>query len=434
MGWLTRTKAAPDRKPTDAPKQASVMYLQNGTGVALIQWNNHIAAQEALSHPIVFRALDKIATSVGQVPLKVVVDKRAAQADQSGKELKRQALQTLLDNPNDDLRPTAFRYWMGLNYASYGRIPVKIGFSATKLDTPNGIYPLETANVLAHMNARGTVDAYDYGTDKSNPRLPSKARAVLGQSFVEQIWKPALKGFQHKDENNTPLQSVGLPAAVIKALLRRALETAEGHPNVRYLVTTEKELTNDQQKALSKFINDDHGTEGAEAGRVPILRKAGKIEVIKLENDLSDIHSKMPSDDMARLIFGAFGIPIAIAGIGAGDAAKFTGNFDASVRSFWEDTIEPSYLTPICEGLTHILCPTGLKIIPDLDGIAVLRRSRITSMKELNDVSFLTNDEKRAMFNVEPATDVQKAELNAKPTTTAPTVTPPVTTGEPTDD
>jgi len=396
-------KAAPKRSAGVAPKQ-DILYLNNGSAVGVVKWSDSIAAQAAMSHPIVYRALDKLASSVQQVKWRVqpVVgsDKRVLVAAAK-------KIQDLLDYPNNEMTPGMLRYWMALNYASYGRVTFKVGHSTRK--TPNAIYPLQVDKVRAVVNDRGAVDYYTYGSGPAAQRIVSRTAWRSGQGsdgFADQIWKPAYRGHQGETAPNSPLRSIGLPAEVIKALLLRALQTANGQPNVRYMVTCSRTLTSKQMQAIADHLNRDHGPMGPEGGKVPILQNAADVEIHKLDNDLSDIHSKMPSDDMARLIFGAFGIPIALAGMGAADAAKFTGNFDASRLSFWEDAVIPMYVEPLFQGLTRAICPPGLEIVPDYNSIPALAAGRVAAMKEINGVSFLTTNEKRERFGYDPTSEL----------------------------
>lgn len=429
-------KAVPDRNATDAPVQPQILYLSSGVGVAIVNWSDRIAAAAAMHHPIVHRALDKIAQSVQQVRFLCVQDPFASATEARGNATKQAKIQSLLDNPNDQMPVSQFRYWMGLTYATYGRVPLRITMGAIDPTVANALYPLDAGYVYAKGNKRGGIDRYEYGLGNEAETFPSqetfKRAAQDGKStargFVTQFWKPGLKGYQSKDDGNAPLQSLGLPAQVIRSLLLRAIATAEGHPNVRYMVTCSKTLTDPQKEALKKFINDDHRTGGAEAGSIPILQNAADIEIHKLDNDLSDIHSKMPSDDMARLIFGGFGIPIALAGMGAADAAKFASNYVESRSAFWEDTIVPGYISPIAAGLTSALCPPGLVIQPDLDSVPAMMAARLTQMKELKDVAFLTTTEKRELFGYAPTTAIPESGVAAKPSS-APTPTDPNSTG-----
>lgn len=416
------TKAAPERSPSEAPVQAEVIYLNSGIAIGIVTWSEAIAVEQAMRHPVVYRALDKIALSVQQCRWYVEEDPNAPSSERANKARVISDIQSLLDSPNGELTPAMLRYWLALNYASYGRAPLKIGFKATQQDRPNGIYPLEAKQVLAKMNDRAVAQSYEYGTGENKQTYRSRATAALGEAFVDQIWKPGLKGYQDRKDINNPLQAIGLPAQVIKSLLLRAIQTAEGHPNVRYLVTCSKTLTDAQKKALKDHLNKDHGPDGPSAGGVPILQNAADVVIHTLDNDLSDIHSKMPSDDMARLIFGAFGIPIALAGMGAADGAKFAGNYIESRQAFWQDTIIPAYIDPIFQGMTRMICPPGLRISADYDSIPALLDGRVLSMAKAKDIDFLTIPEKRELFGWPKEGGPTPAVV--KPTTPTPTENP----------
>ncbi|MGL5735530.1 MAG: phage portal protein [Beijerinckiaceae bacterium] len=413
-------KAAPDSRPSDRPVQPEIHYLRSGVGVAIVSWSDNIAARQAMQHPIVYRALDKLASSVQQVEWFAELDPNADPKEREGKQTFVKALNGLLASPNPDLTAAQLRYWMALNYACYGRVPLKFSTSLVDSSKPNGIYPLEARLVKGEQDARGVIARFSYGEGDTKQVWPSHSSwAASGQTgargYVAEIWKPGLKGFQHHCDNNTALSTVGLPSQVIRQLLIRAVQTASGHPNVRYLVMVEKTLTDRQKAVLNEHLNGDHAPSGEEAGKIPILQTVGKIEIHKLDNDLSDIHSKMPSDDMARLIFGAFGIPIALAGMGAADGAKFAGNYQESRLAFWEDTLIPSYIQPLFQGLTKSLCLPGVRISPNYDSIPAIMKGRISSMKEAGSIGFLTTDEKRELFGWAKTTvipQVQSAQGN----------------------
>ena len=419
--WLK--KAAPDQPPADRPIQPEIIYLNSGIGVSLVKWSDHIAVSSAMQHPVTYRALNKIAESVQQVRWFAEIDPNAGDVDQAALGATIQSINDLLANPNPGMTPAQLRYWLALNYASYGRVPLKFNFSPVDTSKPTGIYPLETRQVKAEIDARGVAIRYSYGEGESKQVWPSREaweKKKDSKGFVSTIWKPGLKGYQHHLDANTPLATVGLPAQVIRSLLLRAIQTAEGHPNVRYMVTCDKALTQPQKEALKAYLNDDHAPSGEAAGKIPILQNAGNIVIHKLDNDLSDIHSKMPSDDMARLIFGAFGIPIALAGMGAADGAKFAGNYVESRLAFWQDTIIPGYVEPIFQALSKELCPHGVRISADLDSIPAIMHGRITSMKEAASIPFLTTDEKRELFGWAPTTAIPQATPAQRTTQDAP--------------
>jgi phage portal protein BeeE len=58
--------------------------------------------------------------------------------------------------------------------------------------------------------------------------------------------------------------------------------------------------------------------------------------------------------------------------------------------------------------MTRFICPPGVRISADLDSIPALAKSRITSMKEAEDITFLTTNEKRELFGFGPTTAISQ--------------------------
>lgn len=397
-------KAAPVRDPNATPKSPFGAWGRNQR--RLVEYNNVIAAHRALQHPIVFRCLNKIATSLQQVSWYAEADPDVVASERANATTIK-ALNALLQSPNDNMAPDQLRFWMALSYAVYGRAPFKVGLGVQGV--ANGIYPLDAAFVKADIDSRGQIVRYKYGNLEDPTILPSKAKAGEGKNFIAEIATPSLAGTLETGRNINALGAIGLPAEVAEMLLKRAWDTASGHPNMKYIITSEKTLTDKQRDAIKEHI-EEAAPDGEESGNILFLYNTA-IEVHKLDNDLKDIHSKMPLDDMSRMIAGAFGIPISLLGLGAADGAKFAGNYIESRQSFWEDTIVPCYCTPIATGLTSALCPYGARIRFDLDSIDAIQDSRAARSQKLETVSFLTNDEKREIAGYAQLTPEQKAAL-----------------------
>lgn len=392
MGWFDNifAKQAPDRNPSDQPISPLGFWTVNTPTVTY--WES-VSAEAALKHPILYRCLNKIGTAVASVNLYAEIDPTVPVAERAGaKQVK--ALNALLQSPNEAYTRSQLLYWMALNYASYGRVPFKVGVSSRGPDyLPNGIYPLTARFVTVRRDSRGMIEAYEYGQAADKQVWPTRKRAPNGKAYAYEIIKPNLDGTFESRNNVNPLGAVGLPAQIINLLLKRAVETASGHPNSKYIVACDKTLTNQQRDGLKQQIENTQ-PEGDQSGQVLFLFNTSAT-VSKLDNDLSDIHSKMPLDDMARQIAGAFGIPVALLGLAASDAAKFSSNYTESRRSFWEDTIIPEYLEPFAIGLTAALAPVGARIRFDYDTIQAMLDTRITNAERLGRVTYLTRDEKR---------------------------------------
>lgn len=399
-------KAAPVRRASDTPLAPTTIRIGNNAPIRIIQYDNALAANKALGNPVTFRCLNKIATSVQTVSWYAEADPDVVANERAGATVIKE-LNALLAKPNDNMAADQLRYWLALTYACFGRSPFKVGFGVQ--NRPNGIYPLDPDFVRAKSNDRGSIIAYEYGNVQAAQTFPSQSRAGVGQAFVAEIATPSISGLMDTGKNINALGAIGLPTAIVEMLLQRAYDTASGHPNMKYIITAEKTLTERQKDDIKDHLENAQ-PDGEDSGEVLFLTNT-KIEVHKLDNDLGNIHSKIPLDDMSRMIAGAFGIPISLLGLGAADGAKFAGNYIESRQSFWEDTIIPWYLTPIATGLTAALCPYGARIRFDLDSIDAVQDSRAGRAQKLEKVTFLTNDEKREIAGFAPLTPEQKAAL-----------------------
>jgi phage portal protein BeeE len=399
-------KAAPVRKPNEAPR--APLGLIGRQTKNIIEYNNVVAAERAMQHPIVFRALHKLASSVAQVQWYAEPDPDVVASERAGAAVIK-TINSVLASPNDNMAPDMLRYWLALTLACYGRIPFKVGISGVN-NQLNAVYPLDARYVRATLDPRGNVREYEYGSESDREVMPTRKRASEGQSYLYEIYTPNLAAKIESTRNSNVLGAIGLPTQIIELLLQRAWDTASGHPNNKYIITAEKTLTVKQKDAIKEHL-ENSVPDGEESGNILFLYNTS-VEVHTLDNNLSDIHSKMPLDDMARMIYGAFGIPISLVGMGAADGAKFAGNYIESRQAFWEDTIIPNFLTPIATGLTLAVCPYGARIRFDLDTIDAIQDSRSSRANKLEDVSFLTSDEKRELAGYPALTAEQRAQLD----------------------
>ena len=403
IDWITSNrKAKPERKPNDQPAQQVSNW--STASKPMIAYRDAVNAQQALVHPILFRVLNKIAFSVASVKWYVEEDPYVKSNEKPSRKVAK-ALEDLLHSPNDVMAENQLRYWMALSFACYGRTPIKVGVGTEGL--PNGIYPLNAAAVKTNFDSRGVPKSYTYGSGDNKETLPTRKvmeRQKVKSSYAYEISVPALSGSLDANNSTTPLQAAGLPADVISYLLQRAVDTASGHPNVKYIITAEKTLSKTQKQSLIDRITDAETNE-SEAGNILFLYNT-KIDLHTLDNNMADIHSKVPLDDMSRMIAGLFGVPVALMGFGASDSAKYASNYAESRESFWADTIIPMYLDPIATGLTAALCPYGLRVVFDHDSIESLKVARMSTAKLLEKVDFLTTNEKRGLCGFGPTTEI----------------------------
>ena len=373
---------------------------------APVPYQETIAAKDALKHVIAARCINKIAMSVASVDWYVQKSNSDPSTNNLGKreyvKAAEKGVAAVIANPNDNMTAWGLKYWLAMNLACYGLAMFKVGLSGSK--QPNGIYPLPVDMMKFRFSRYSTVEGYETNKVSNfgsmNLDIRSKAESASKLEWGSHILYPSLEGYEVFDSRNAPLNTIGLSAQLINELLHRAIDTATGSINSNLIVSTESPIPTPEHEAIkAKFDKTSQG--GEDAGKAIFINGA-KVTVQRIDQDLKDIHSKMPLDDSARMIAGAFGIPIALIGIGAADGAKFASNYAESRQAFWEDTITPYYLRVIEEGMTAALCDTGYEVKFDLDTIDAVVESRAKRAAILEPVSFLTRDEKRVMCGYAP--------------------------------
>jgi phage portal protein BeeE len=402
MAWLDFLyKKAPERAPSEEP--ASPIFMMAGQPVRFLSQAAVVTSEVAIRKcPQLFRIVNFVSSAVQSVEWECKVGDDTIAAEQAGRS-QIKAINDLLKSPNDTMTSQQLQYWIAMNLMLYARSHFKVGIGST--GNPNGIYPLAARYVTGVLNTRGTVDSYNYGLGENMVNLPSRRTAEKRNPtppYAAEISFPSLSGLVEYNKTPAAIESLSHPIAIIIALMQRALDAANGHPNVRYVITAEKTLTKIQQDAVRTYL-ERSGPGDDNSGEVLFLYNTD-IHVHKLDNDLGDIHSKLPLDDMTRQIAGVFGVPIALLGLGSADAAKYASNYSESRLAFWQDTLVPSYLVPIQAGMTQAICPPGCCIEFDLDDIPALWEGRARLGKVLSDVTFLTTNEKRDILDY-PADD-----------------------------
>jgi len=413
--WLFKRK--PDRDEADEP--ASPIYIMGGQPVRFLSTRAVVTADVAQREsPQLYRITNFIASSVQSVPWYCEADPDTKVSEQAPA-TKIKAINELLKSPNDTYTAQQMQYWVALNLMLYARCHFKVGVNSSS--TPSGMYPLAAKHVRGVLNNRGIVDRYEYGVGEEKQTFPSRRNAErggsIGVSYAAEIAFPSLTGLVEYNKAPAAIESLSVPLQIIKALMQRALDTASGHPNVKYVITAEKTITRQQKAALTKHLEESTaGNE--ESGHVLFLYNTD-VKVHTLDNNLGDIHSKLPLDDMTRQIAGVFGVPVALLGLGSADAAKYASNYVESRLSYWQDTIVPCYLVPIAAGMTQAICPPGCRVSFDLDKVPALWEGRANLGKTLSQVTFLTNNEKRDILGFE-----KKAGEDAIPKDKLPAVLP----------
>ena len=371
-------------------------------GVPIVHPETMFQASLAMQHPIVYRCVNKIAETVASVDFRVRKRHMPGAAPCNTLDAVEQQIQAVLDRPCDEFSAYHIRYWMAANFAVYGNIPVKVG--RTWDGIANAIYPLSNVSAQVVGDKAGRIVGYKFaGGEGATYELPSRQFVEVRErdgANSRGAWACVIAkaGLDILALDNSPTRAAALPVELFSLLMQRGHETASGHSNKNYLIATEHEMTAAQEDAIYAMLQESR-VGGSRSGQVGFV-SGGKPEVVALNNDLSDLHSKIPLDDMTRQICGIWGIPVALMGLGGADNAKYAGNYESSRSAFYEDTIVPGYLSPISEGLTAAICPAGYEVYPDLDSVEALRDARMSRMRAAGEIPFLSANEKRKMFDL----------------------------------
>ncbi|QBQ72030.1 portal protein [Agrobacterium phage Milano] len=396
---LTRKAALTPPAPSANPAKIFIRrFFSAGVAKNVVSYSNVMAAQRAMEHPVAFRCLDKLGLTVQSVKWDVGKDPQNTQVGDGGMSAsQRKALQQILQRPNPTMSGAQLRYSAALSWACFGRMAFKV--SVMSDGSVNAIWPLGIPFLKQKFDRYGDVESFQYGDEAGKETIPSftkvekndKGRPIKNYAFM--IVKPSINGAMNFDVQNTPLQAIGVPVALYDALMARAIDSADGTPNSKWLVTASRDLDDGQAKEVKEGIEETKP--GGDNGGEIIFIAGTDVKVQEMKNDLSDIHSKVPLDDQARTIAGNFGIPIALLGFAGADGSKFANNYDESRKAFFEDTIEPGYLTPLEDGFSMFLCGAGYRVIFDRDSIPALRKSRADIAATYDKVTFITEEEKR---------------------------------------
>jgi len=390
---------APSRSPgADPVKDMRGFWIGGIDGLSPVNYDQVFKAAYALKHPAIFRCVDKIASVVQETRLVARKIPKEEGVVYTRQDATTKALQCMIDNPNDTFNAIQFKYWIAVNLALFGQLFLKVGRSSALL--PNALYPLQTPNTTILLAKNGTIRGIRILTSDGLAHQDLPTRQVVegeelagnssGKAWGYHLFRPSEDVLKMQ---NSPLAATTVPADIIALLLARAKDTASGAPNLRYIVATDADTTPEQENSITNLFNSSR-PDGQKSGQVGFI-SGTQAKILELDNGMNDIHTKMPMDDMFRMVGAIFGVPMALLGISAADGAKFASNFVESRLAFVQDTIIPSYLHPIETGITAAACPPGYEIVFDRDSIQALNDERVNKALKLKDIPFLTDEEKR---------------------------------------
>ena len=383
MGWLqTLVRAATQRRAPavkSAPMPFAALHLQGQA-----RWSSRsyasIAREGYMRNPIAHRAVRMIAENASAIPWLLY---------QGGAELEDHPLLALLRRPNPHESGVVF---LEMFYA-YLQLSGNAYLEAVTLeDQVRALYCLRPDRISAIGGVDGWPEAYAYHID---------GQVVRYVQDGPQVEKPILhvKLFHPLDDHcgMSPLEAAASAvdlhnagSAWNKALLDNAAQPSgaliyQGRDG-------ERNLTEEQfQRLKSELRNEYQGA--ANAGRPLVLE--GGLSWAQMSLSPQDMDFINARHIAAREIALAFGVPPMLLGIPGDNTYS---NYREANLAFWRQTIIP-LVSKVTDALSAWLVPRfgeGLALAADLDAIPALASEREALWAQVNAVSFLDENEKRA--------------------------------------
>ncbi len=268
-------------------------------------------------------------------------------------------------------------------------------------DKPAALFTLRPDRMQAVTDHTGWPTGWDYSVGDKKRRF--RTDPMCGRTPVHhmRLFHPAddIYGF-------SPLEAAAKAVDVHNAggIWTKALLDNSARPSGALIykgASGSEHLTDEQFERLKSELDSKHTGAGA-AGR-PLLLEGG-LDWKAMSMSPTDMDFLNARREAAREIALAFGVPPMLLGI-PGDNTY--ANYKEANLAFWRQTILP-LVRKTADSLGTWLADwygDDLRIVPDEDDIPALALERISRWKMLNDISFMSGDEKRARVGL-PVEDV----------------------------
>lgn len=197
--------------------------------------------------------------------------------------------------------------------------------------------------------------------------------------------------------SHVPLRAALMAQSVFDNIYRQALSILKNKPAISGVLSTNSRVGREQQDAIEEAVNR-YTTDGIRAGGILFIGNSDKTSFDQFDSGLDGVLTPKAREDAGSDIAIALGVPLEI--IGLGD--KTYANMQTARVVFMEGTVLPIYGEPILAAISSAVLPPFAPLTIDKDQIEALRISRISAMKDMSQVDFLSIDDKRAFFGYAP--------------------------------
>ena len=360
-------------------------YLFNGMPIATYQNLSGDLIDGYLSNETVYSIINKIANTASLPELKLY--------SKDGREIKKHWAYRLIQQPNED---NTFNEWYKsvlIYYLAVGNgyaYSPKLGNGVTR-----EIHTLPAPYVVAISGGwANPIKGYKLYLGNQEVELPKDDVLHLKMFNPQFLDGQFIYG----------LSPIKVAADIINNLnageKRLADMLEKGTPPFIISARSNEGLTQQQQDSLEKAYEKKYGNSGD--SMKPLLSGV-ELKVDKLGFSAADLSLIENSEYGQRVLCNVYGIPSVL----MNDNAQSTyNNVKTAEIDFFENTIKPlnKYFA---EKLTSfLLADTDYYFEFDYSSIAVLVESRAELMKAYNEVTYLTDNEKREVFGYAPINNI----------------------------
>lgn len=344
---------------------------------------------------IAFRCVEIISKSFGSVGLKVQIN---------GEDAPDHPLKLLLENPNPVTAGAEFFDAV----CSYNRLAGNSYMEAIRDGTgkPKELYlwsPYEMQITPSDSDAVPWAASYTWATGSYKKTWPIDPRT--GQSDMAQ-WKT----FNPLDAEfgMSPMEPAAYSVDQHNAAGEWNQALLQNSASPDGMLTTDGNLSDAQYENLRKEI--EKNMSGPRNARRPFIGEGG-LKWTQLSMNPKDMDWLAGRKASAIDIAAAYGVPVQLLGI---EGSQTFANFEQARLSLWEDTVLP-LLDQAIDLLNNWLVPMyeekGLAIIYDMNSIEALEFKRTKAMESVNNLGYLTINEKRTMAGFERVDDPAADEI-----------------------
>lgn len=356
------------------------------------QWKNSAQTfiEEGYSkNSTVYHAIDKIASKCGEIPLKLY-------RIQNGKkmEVENHALLDVLYNPNPVMNTYAQFVQAWVSYLKLtGNAYLYREVQAIELDdSQKEVFVVPSQYVQAYYDNLGRPEKYVIQKTKTDKEtiIPSKDKKTA--LYATRLFNPNLN-----EGGQSPISPLRYAILLLNETAEYAVNFVRNRCTPPGVLSTEQQLTPEQRSQLEKHLRDRYaGSQSPNAG-VPLVLWGGLTYQAMTGSGTEQVAVYEGQLDKERETARTLGVPPVLLGI-PGDSTY--NNILEAKKDFVLSTCVP-LMNMLAASLSNWLLVGGsdekLYLEPSIEELPEIVEYRAQSLKEINEIDYLSINEKRSL-------------------------------------